>query len=322
MALREVAAGGDPSLSLAEPAHPPARPTGASPLFLLLLAGLEGFAIGSLAAVLRQALGRSVRDEREAAALYPLPVLARVALRPRGQAGAGTDAPWFLGRARREALRTLLGRLDRHERGGVAMIASACHGDGRTTAAIDLAAAIAQTGNSVVLLDFDLRRPAVGRALGVRQVPLGALARADFQLIDALVPAPGLSSLSVLATKLGRDGDGSIAAVRRRLPELIDAARRSAAWIVVDTAPVAEADDALAIAPHVDDVVVVIRPGATDQRAFEALRERLEASSDRRPVGLVVTSAEAGRKASDGDRRHPPSEPDPVVSAAGGERRS
>lgn len=293
--LSEAAAGEDPSLSLAEPAHPPEHPARPPALFLLLLAALEGFVIGSIASVARQALVGAVRDEREATALYPLPVLARVPVHERRRRRTTTAPAWSRSRAREAAFRTLLAQLQRDERGRVLMITSACAGDGRTTSAIDLAAAIAETGESVILLDLDLRRPAIGRALGLRPVPLKTLARSDFQLADgALARAPGLSSLSVLATQSEEGSDGSIDAVRRRLPELIEAARDSAAWVVVDTGPLSDGGDGLGILPEVDDVIVVIRPGTTDQRSFEVLRERLERSCARRPAGLVVISGEAG----------------------------
>jgi Mrp family chromosome partitioning ATPase len=69
----------------------------------------------------------------------------------------------------REAWRTVQVQLDRDDRRHRAvMVASASRGDGKTTAAANLALELAAGGALVIALDADLRKPDLGRVLGVR----------------------------------------------------------------------------------------------------------------------------------------------------------
>lgn len=295
--LRSLIEGGDPSLSLSQPARAPGGSAGPALGVVLFVAALVGFIIGSIAAVLREMLARALRDEDEVVAMYPLPVLARVPVvdrrRARGMSGPTWDAP----PAVREAFRTLLAQLKHTEAGRVVMIASASARDGKTTSAINLAAAIAQSGERIILLDCDLRKPDMARALGLTTgVPLSTLAKPDLDLSEVLVPALQIDTLSVLPTRIDRSDDAFLEGAKRRLPRLIEDARSLAEWVVVDTAPLGLVSDALAILRDVDDIVVVVRPGVTDRSNFESMHQLLDRTSDRSPAGLLVISRRASSR--------------------------
>ncbi|MDP8910329.1 MAG: P-loop NTPase [Chloroflexota bacterium] len=311
-ALRELAEGGDPSLSLSQAARIPDEEAGPSRLIVLLIVVLGAFAIASLVAVVRELMTRAVRDENEAVALYPLPVLARLPVLNSGQARAMTVRGWSPPPATREAFRTLLAQLE-HERGRVILLTSASAGDGKTTSAINLAAAVAETGDSVILLDFDLRKPEIGRILGLPNgVPLTALAHPRFRLADALTPALGLATVSVLATTVEEDSRLFVEAAKRRLPDLIEEARSSADWVVIDTAPLGQVSDALGILQAIDDLIIVTRPGVTDRRNLETTRELLERTYERAPTGLLVISKQRPSSNASYDYRYEPVVADPA----------
>ncbi len=189
----------------------------------------------------------------------------------------------------REAFRTLLAQLGQRNGGRVVMVASASTGDGKTTSAINLAAAIAATGDRVVLLDLDLRKPEVGRSLGMQDTTaLTRLLEPDVKLADLLVPAPGLPAMSILATTVPFEHSAVVEAVNRRLPELIQEAKSEADWVVLDTAPLGEVSDALGLADSVNDIIVVTRPGHTNRASFEVMRGLLERTMRRDATGLLV----------------------------------
>ncbi|MDQ4048525.1 MAG: P-loop NTPase, partial [Actinomycetota bacterium] len=287
--LDSLEAGGDPTLSLLQQARPPDTRTGIPPALVLLLVALAGFSLGSGAALLREVLERRIRDEEEAVALYPLPVLARLPVLKQRQLRATTGSPWGMPQPVREAFRTLLAQLGQRNGGRVVMVASASTGDGKTTSAINLAAAIAATGDRVVLLDLDLRKPEVGRSLGMQDTTaLTRLLEPDVKLADLLVPAPGLPAMSILATTVPFEHSAVVEAVNRRLPELIQEAKSEADWVVLDTAPLGEVSDALGLADSVDDIIVVTRPGHTNRASFEVMRGLLERTMRRDATGLLV----------------------------------
>jgi Mrp family chromosome partitioning ATPase len=190
----------------------------------------------------------------------------------------------------REAFRTLMIQLGPNPEGRahVVMVTSASTGDGKTTSAVNLAAAAAASGDPVILLDFDLRKPDVGRTLGVQAgTELTGLLQPETQLRDLLSPAPGLPALSVLTTSVAEGDVALVEALSRRLPELIADARELCNYVVIDTAPIGEISDALRLVRDVDNIVVVTRPGTTNRANFEMMRDLLERTAYT-PAGFLV----------------------------------
>ena len=239
-ALEKVRIDGDPTLQFSERAQVPESPSGPPAAAIVLLAGLAGFTLGSGGALLLELTERRIRNEDEAVALYPLPVLARIPLLKSSQLRGRQASGWHMLPAVREAFRTLMIQLGPHPEGRahVVMVTSASTGDGKTTSAVNLAAAAAASGDPVILLDFDLRKPDVGRTLGVQPgTELTGLLQPDTQLRDLLSPAPGLPALSVLTTTVAEGDVALVEALSRRLPELIADARELCNYVVIDTAP-------------------------------------------------------------------------------------
>jgi capsular exopolysaccharide synthesis family protein len=292
--LQALQGGEDPTLSLSQLATPPSSPSGAPVPLVLILAALGGLALGCVAAVLLELADRRLRDEADALAIYPVPILARVPRLTGRELRGGGLHPMHLPPAVREAFRTVVAQLDRGRSGARAvMITSGSTGDGKTTSAINLAVSMASAGHTVILLDFDVRKPDVANALGVdSQESMFTLMSEDVGLASLLTPVDGVPSLSVLATGGGEfSGDIAVELLTRRLPELLDEARSLADFIVIDTPPLGEVSDALRVADIADDVLLVIRPGHTGRTNLAVVRDLLERSGDS-PRGMIVLGAE------------------------------
>ena len=289
-ALEKVVTDGDPTLELSQQATKPESPTGLPFPAIIILAALAGFTLGSGGALLLELTERRIRSEEETISLYPLPVLARIPVLKPGQLRGRQASGWHMLPAVREAFRTLLIQLGPHPEGRaqVIMVTSASTGDGKTTSAVNLAAAAAASGDPVILLDFDLRKPDVGRTLGVQPgTELTGLLQPDTQLRDLLSPAPGLPALSVLTTTVAEGDVALVEALSRRLPELIADARDLCNYVVLDTAPLGEISDALRLVADVDDIIVVTKPGNTNRANFEMMRDLLERTAYT-PAGFLV----------------------------------
>jgi Mrp family chromosome partitioning ATPase len=187
---------------------------------------------------------------------------------------------------------------EKGDAGGVIVLTSASSRDGKTTSSVNLAASLAAAGNDCVLLDLDLRKPDIGRLLHIANGPeVAALQEVGASLSELLVPAPGLPSLRVLATKPTESDMILVDAINRRIPELIEEARGLAQYVVVDTAPLGEVGDALRVVGEADDVVVVVRPGSTTLAGFEVMRDLLERVGQR-PAGMLLIGAPGGTTSS------------------------
>jgi capsular exopolysaccharide synthesis family protein len=291
-ALDSLRGGTDPTLSLSQLAAPPTGSTGAGKLVVLFLALVAGLALGSAAAVLMELSNRHLRDEDELLALYPLPILARVPRMPRRSRQSPPGGPWVMPPPVREAFRTISVQLSGNSGSGHSiMVTSATSGDGKTTSAIDLAVTMAAAGHSVILMDFDIRKPDVGRALNLRDVqPLMSLATFQQSLTEMLSEAPHLPTLSVLATGATEGDMAILEIIANRLPQLLDEAKSLADYVVLDTAPLGEVSDALRIAHAVDDLVLVTRVGNTDRTSFLGMVDLLDRSG-RTALGYLVLGA-------------------------------
>src|SRR5262249_28565771 len=95
-----------------------------------------------------------------------------------------------------DTVRTMLLHTARSESLRVVMVTSATGGEGKTSLSSHLAASLARSGRKTLLLDTDLRKPAIHRLFGVNRLPgLCELLRNEVELAETIqsTPAPGLS---------------------------------------------------------------------------------------------------------------------------------
>ena len=285
--LEAVRAGQDPTVQLSQAALRPEKPSGPSRVLIMVLAVLGGLVVGMAAAVAADSQTRRGATTEELLWSYPRPVLARVERLRRLPFSTRRFSPLAPPPQAVEAYRSLLAQLERNGRRSV-LLTSASQDDGKTSVAIGLALMAVSAGYRVTLLDFDLRRPAIGQLLDIpddERTPLGELS-ATANLPDLLVEHPSLERLRVLAPRAQTPGE-SLETALRSLPELLAAAVRGADFVVVDAPPLGEVSDALRIATDVDDIVVVVRPGHTNLPAFRTMRDLLE-RADSPATGFVV----------------------------------
>jgi capsular exopolysaccharide synthesis family protein len=282
--LQRIATGQDPNFSLLQGAADGTL-AGAGKKLVLALALVTGLLIGLLAAVVSEYLNSEVRDEDELLNIYPLPVLARIP--PLPDSARTVTTPEMVPARVLEAFRTLQVQIEGDDLSGrTVMFTSPSVGDGKTTSAVNFSLTLIRAGARVVLLDLDLRKPDLSTRFGVSS-DLMKLFRSDATLDDVLQSAPGAPGLRIMSAQVRHDITPLLEAIQRRIPELVRRAHEVADYVVIDTAPLGEVSDALRIAPVVDDVLLVVRPGHTDRAHLERTKEILE-NTDHRPSGLVV----------------------------------
>ena len=289
--LRAVQKSGDPAFSLSQPATPPTSPEQTGAVILIALSLIAGFTIGATAALVAELLDSRVRDEDELRQLYPLPVLAHVP-ELRGRERRSLRSPQTTPPMVREAFRTLQVQFDRiGQLPRVLMFTSASTGDAKTTSAVQFAITLVMAGHRVIVVDFDLRKPDVARALGITPKKRFASAFSDgVDLDDLLVEYPQAPGLRILPTDPGNVL--LLDAITRRLPELFHEARGLADYVIVDTPPLGEISDALRLVDLVDDIVLVARPGHTNRDSLEMARD-LMTRSGHDPTGMLIVGGAA-----------------------------
>ena len=161
-------------------------------------------------------------------------------------------------------------RSTRSGRAPVILVTSPGPGEGKTTTSANLAAAFADTGRRVLVVDADFRRPALGRFLN--PVP---------NLVDPNGPATThVDGVAFLSSPRGIDAPGDVVFELRRL---IDARQEDFDVVVVDTPPMLTTNDATDLLAAADAVVLVVRSGHTRTASAMRARDGAEPPARRRP---------------------------------------
>ncbi|HEX8742082.1 MAG TPA: Wzz/FepE/Etk N-terminal domain-containing protein [Thermoleophilaceae bacterium] len=284
----------DPTMSIQSRAAEPDTPASPKKKLTLIAGVLAGLILGIGGAFALQVLDPRLRREEQLRALYGLPVLGRIP--KEGKGGNTALAPERLSPSTLEAYRTLRATLAASRRGSktetpAILVTSPSPSEGKTTSAINLASSLALAGNSVILIEADLRRPAIGAALGVTtKTGTGSVLLGMADLEDALVETNAYGRYLRLLLADSSGGASGFMADQLFLPaagHLVEDAKALADYVIVDSPPLAEVIDALPLAQQVDEVLVVVRLGRTQLTKLQNLGELL-ARSDIEPVGFAV----------------------------------
>lgn len=138
------------------------------------------------------------------------------------------------------------------------MVSSAMPREGKTTSAISLAIAIAQSGKKVLLIDTDLRRPRLHKAFKMRPpVGITSVLVNDVSIEDAVIDTE-VPNLQLLPCGPIPPNPSELLH-SQRFADLLQELRKRYDRIVFDTPPISAVTDALIISTHVDAAVLVVR---------------------------------------------------------------
>jgi succinoglycan biosynthesis transport protein ExoP len=270
---------------------------------LIVLSLLTSLVIGALLAMICQNLDSAIRSMdqvRSSLKAYPLGMvpalggLRRVAgSRPEREI---LDRPLS---AYAEAIRSIhtnlmLSDVDRRPR--VVLVTSALPGEGKSTMAMSLAQTVARSGQRVIVIDGDLRRPAVHRLAGVSQRP---------GLIEWLI---NRNALEEVIYSMGAGGVDVIPAGDQmqvppnllssdRFRQLLRGLMERYDMVILDSAPVLAVADTRVLATLAEQTLFVVRWASTSHRvAASALRQLVEAGAHIAGVALMAVDVKAHAK--------------------------
>ena len=142
----------------------------------------------------------------------------------------------------------------------VIQVTSGMPGEGKTTTATNLAVVLSQTGATVALVDADLRRPRISQIFAV-DGSRGLTDNLTGETVDMTL-YPLDEHLSVIVS--GRvPPNPSEMLSSRRMAAVVGELRKRFDHVVIDSPPTLPVSDAVALAQHVDGVLVVVQAGQT-----------------------------------------------------------
>jgi capsular exopolysaccharide synthesis family protein len=273
-------------LTILHPASVPSSPIKPNKILNIGLGLIVGLLLGVGVAVLREVLDNTVKgprdfDELGVAVLGLVPFDKRT---PRSPIAFRTDPHSARSESYRQ-VRTNMQFVDVDNPPKIIAVTSAVPGEGKTTTALNLAAALAEAGARVCLVEADLRKPSIADALGL----VG-----DVGFTTVLI---GKAPVETVLQNAGRNlavltsgpipPNPSELLISRHARQLISDLAANVDYLIIDTPPLLPVSDGAELATIADATLLVHRAGKTtrDQalRSVEAL-----AKVGKRPVGVIL----------------------------------
>jgi len=170
------------------------------------------------------------------------------------------------------------------------MVSSSSPREGKTFTAVTLAITLAQSGKRVLLVDCDLRRPRVHKVFGLRP-PVGVTSvLIDEATLDEATVETEVPNLSILPCGPLPPNPAELLHSQKFL-DLVETMRGKYDRLIFDSPPVNAVNDALALGPHLDGLVLVLRARHSRRdNAAEVLRQFRALGT--RVIGCVLNAVD------------------------------
>lgn len=235
---------------------------------IALVALLAGLLLGAGWVLLRDALDNTLKDAEDVERHLHLELLAAIPRYGKDDATLATEAY--------QNLRTALLFSRRGESGQVVLITGTAPGEGKTTTLLNVAKLLAVSGESVVVVDCDLRRANLHLRLNVPREPGFTDYFVKSLDLSGLVRTTRIPNLSAIPAGALPPNPPALLA-RPDLGAALAQLKRHYRWVLVDSPPVAAVTDALLLAQIADVTVLVVQQNKVDRamvkRALGALRK-------------------------------------------------
>jgi succinoglycan biosynthesis transport protein ExoP len=306
------------NIRVVDPALVPTSPAGPQKMRNILLGFLVGLVGGIGLAFFREYLDNTVKSPDDIESLTGLPSLAVVPSLPGSnghhpgrlsqlahqstqQSGSGPQVELIsyttpksqISEAFR-ALRTSLLLSQAEHPPQVILVTSALPREGKTTAAVNLAVTLAQLGDRTLLMDSDLRKPGIRRALNLtiaKELGLSSYLAGVSSLDEIIFRHPTINNLEAATTGPVPPSPADLLS-SSRMREALAELRRRFRFIVIDSPPVMAATDAVILSSLADGVLLVVRSGETPKEAFTRTRDLLNAVKSH-ILGVVLNAVDS-----------------------------
>lgn len=283
------------NLTQAEPASVPIKPVRPRTLFNTLLAAMIGLLLAAGAVFLIEAMDDTLKGPDQVTQQLKLPVLGLIASYDveEGQPVALAEPRSQVAEAFR-SLRTNLQftSVDRPLR--TLLITSPTPAEGKSTVAVNLGVVMAQSGLRVALVDADLRRPRIHKLLGLpNQQGISNLFVQNPINLDGTLQKAAIQDLWALTAGDLPPNPAELLA-SEKIVEIMEKVQEIADVLVIDSPPVTAVTDSALLAPRVDGVLLVLKPGVTQMAAARQAVEQLQRLGSRL-LGVVLNEVDLKR---------------------------
>ena len=196
-------------------------------------------------------------------------------------------------------LRSLLDSPRFIENTKVILLVSTQPEEGKTITSSNLAVAYGMAGRKTLLVDFDLRRPRIGRMFGkadliTKENSLVDVLDSDSDDFSGLPISSGYDNLDIVCSHPTSSISPANVMGSDALPRFFEWARETYDHVVIDSPPFGLVSDALALGALSDSAIIVCRPEKSRYRIVgHAIRSLSDSGT--KILGIVVNDVDFGR---------------------------
>ena len=170
------------------------------------------------------------------------------------------------------------------------LVTSSQKGEGKTTTAINMAIALAQTGAKVMLLDCDMRNPNVHKALNLRNDAGMSTFLSGNADLSSLIQVSSIPNLSVVPSGPIPPNPAELVG-SPHMQEGLLLLQSLVHYVVIDTPPVLAVADARILGTVADGVIMVVKAGTTSKDAVRHTKQLLE-EINARILGILLNNVD------------------------------
>lgn len=293
-------ASAEPAASIIRRATVPTSPSGISNTIIWIAAGIAGLLFGTAVAFLVERLDATARDEEDVALALGSKVLGSVPTFGLGNRGGPSSAVMLINDRKprlaqaRESIRRLRSSLQfaaASSDGQVFLMTSAFPGEGKSVVSANLAAALAQGGKKVALVNADMRRPTLELILNVPNTDGLSNFLTGRDEVMNLREVQSVRGLFFVPSGPPPANPGELLG-SPQFERLIKDLRTHADYVLIDSPPVLSTADAVTASRYTDGVIVVVDSRRTETSDLLRVREDLDRAGATL-VGAVLNKVRA-----------------------------
>jgi len=320
------------NVEIVDPPFLPRKPAIGPTTANIFLAAVIGLVLGLVAAFLTESLDTSIGTIEDVEEYLKIPVLGVI---PQIEMGKTSEMDFWKEAppvGERKAFEEIMSRLVIQYRpkssvaeayrnlqtyikfsgidkvGNSIMFTSASLQEGKTITSVNSALCLAQLGYKVLLIDADLRRPAVHKVFGIeREVGLSEVVLGTFKLDDAvktmddimmgnikssiIMQTYGMENLHIITSGHLPSNPTEVLG-SQNMTEFVREVKSKFQIVLFDSAPVLPVTDSCVMSSKVDGVAIVYKAGRVSRGALKRCKLQIE-NAKGRPIGVVLNGIRA-----------------------------
>lgn len=289
-------------LSVVQRAAEPVAPSSPKVALYLAVGLVAGLILGVFATLIRDLMATRVEEASDLQDIINAPIMGRIPTDESLQSNKPLIVSNPAGRIAEEfrRIRTNLSFMSKVEGSDARMIVISSVGpsEDKTTVSVNVAAALAENGAKVLLIDADLRHPSVAERLSLEGGAGLAHVLSGQATVKDVVQRYWRPNLHIMPAG-PKPPNASMLLNSKTMSELLDVALQTYDYVIVDTSPMVVANDAAVFGAKSDGIVLVSGRDVTMKRDLKDIAVQLDNLNV--PVVGFVFNFEKERKASSND---------------------